>query len=56
VGVLANPQNENMPARDEYEEMPWDTAAVTLAEVTYAPSALSFEEEVIQACAAAKQM
>ena len=43
-------ENENLPARADYEEQAWDTTAAALSEVTYTPSALSFEEEVMQAC------
>ena len=35
--------------RSKYDEKPWDTSAEAVLRNTYTPSALSFEEEVIQA-------
>lgn len=34
--------------RSKYDEKPWDTSAEAVLRNTYTPSALSFEEEVIQ--------
>jgi large subunit ribosomal protein L24 len=49
--VIERPEwvNEAMPDRSKYDEQEWDTSADVLAEVTYTPTALSFEEEVIAA-------
>lgn len=40
---------EGLEDRSAYEEQLWDTKAGAVLERTYTPSALSFEEEVIQA-------
>jgi hypothetical protein len=42
-------ENKSLPDRMLYEEQDCDTSAGTLEQVTFAPSPMSFEEEVLAA-------
>eukprot|EP00041_Stephanoeca_diplocostata_P025793 m.683116 g.683116 ORF g.683116 m.683116 type:complete len:200 (+) comp22827_c1_seq8:274-873(+) len=47
---------DDLPDREKYQEMPWDTRAQPFAEQTYTPTVLSFDEEVIKACCPSVQL